>query len=176
MIGLKENLPGDVAASQEVLVELLEARGGAEVIEMHTHCEAGDTKSAECLESEEGELERMRLRGRGRRLQMVSRAWRVFRVWKSFRVWGHVCRRLQFTGARPLYLEYLQRSRHISIQGLQIIVVAEAPPLYSSQLLLYTVHNILLKTNGFVFDINKVQSMYHTTIQSTLYKCYTSKC
>lgn len=95
---MKENSPGDVAAGQEVLVELLKARGGAEVIEMHTHCEAGDKKSAECLESE-GELEQMRLRGRGRRLQMVSRAWRVFRVWKSFRVWAHICRRLQFTGA-----------------------------------------------------------------------------
>lgn len=81
MIGLKENSPGDVAAGQEVLVELLKARGSAEVIEMHTHCEAGEKKSAECLESE-GELEQMRLRGRGRRLQMVSRAWRVFRVGK----------------------------------------------------------------------------------------------
>lgn len=51
MLGLQANLPGDVAAGQEVLVELLDARGGAEVIKMHTHCEAGDKKSAECLKS-----------------------------------------------------------------------------------------------------------------------------
>jgi hypothetical protein len=31
-------VPGDVAAGKEVLVELLQARGGGEVIELDAHC------------------------------------------------------------------------------------------------------------------------------------------
>ena len=60
---------------------------------MHTHCEAGDKKSAERLKSE-GELQRMRLRGRGKKtangLRSVEGGSLGFG--ESSRVWASVYR------------------------------------------------------------------------------------